>query len=219
MGNHRISGLLAEICPQMSDTTSTTIVRWIDFRYQILAEASVPHEDILSLVNFYSTAWKTGRWPAITKDQVWVMARPHARYGASGGYGVPQGRDFVGRPLWGLTKSDDQTQDNFYAQVHLTADASITLCAGACVTKAGVAGINRFSQPMTPGQGISVEIKRNGQVTTRLNPSFTFQGGADRTNFSMSSLFPYRLGPLLKGRLLDQVLLDVSGVSFSLWVI
>jgi len=139
-----------------------------DVRYYV--NDKFPHEDILSLVNFYSTAWKTGRWPAITKDQVWVMARPHARYGASGGYGPPAGRDF--------------TQDSFYAQVHLTADATVTLCSGACVTKAGVAGINRFSQPMTAGQGISVEIKRNGQVTTRLNPPFTFQGNADRPNFN-----------------------------------
>jgi hypothetical protein len=59
------------------------------------ANLVVPHEDILSLINFYSTAWKTGRWPAITKDKVWIMARPHAKYGASGGYGVPAGRDFV----------------------------------------------------------------------------------------------------------------------------
>jgi hypothetical protein len=114
------------------------------------------------------------------------MARPHARYGASGGFGPPQGRDFVSPPLLSWNLADDQTQDNFYAQVHLTGDATVTLCSGGCVTKAGVAGINRFSQPMTPGQGISVEIKRNGQVTTRLNPAFTFQGGADRPNFSMS---------------------------------
>jgi glucan endo-1,3-alpha-glucosidase len=202
MENRPISGLLAETCPQMPDTTSTTIVRWTHVQLQILAKALVPHEDILSLVNFYSTAWKSGRWPAITKDQVWVMARPHARYGASGGYGVPQGRDFVSLKSYGRNvRLTRQTQDNFYAQVHLTADASITLCAGACVTKAGVAGINRFSQPMTPGQGISVEIKRNGQVTTRLNPSFTFQGGADRTNFSMSHFSRLLFGTTADGKI------------------
>lgn len=113
------------------------------------------------------------------------MARPHARYGASGGYGPPAGRDYVS-PLYAtpLSSADNQTQDNFYVQVHLTADATVTLCSGACVTKTGVAGINRFSQPMTAGQGISVEIKRNNVVSTRLNPSFTFQGSADRPNFS-----------------------------------
>ena len=77
------------------------------------------------------------------------------------------------------------------------------------MTKAGVAGINRFSQPMTAGQGISVEIKRNGQVTTKLNPAFTFQGGADRPNFSMSPLFSLSfLRMMLMIRLLDQVFLD-----------
>jgi hypothetical protein len=80
------------------------------------------------------------------------------------------------------------------------------------VTKNGVAGINRFSQPMTAGQGISVEIKRNGQVTTRLNPSFTFQGGADRPNFSMCYFILMR--DELINRLLDQVLLGFCFLSF-----
>jgi hypothetical protein len=73
------------------------------------------------------------------------------------------------------------------------------------VTKAGVAGINRFSQPMTAGQGISVEIKRNGQVTTRLNPAFTFQGGADRPNFSMSS-FSFRGNDMMLMLMIDYLI-------------
>lgn len=85
-----------------------------------------------------------------------------------------------------------QTQDNFYAQVHLTGDASVTLCAGACSTQQGKAGINRFSQPLTPGQGVSVEVRRNGQVTARLSPAFTFQANSDRYNFSQFSSLWYR---------------------------
>jgi hypothetical protein len=42
---------------------------------------------------------------------------------------------------------------------------------------------------MVAGQGISVEIKRGGAVTSRLSPSFTFQGGADRPNFSECHFF------------------------------
>jgi hypothetical protein len=62
---------------------------------------------------------------------------------------------------------------------------------------------------MTAGQGISVEIKRNGQVTTRLNPAFTFQGGADRPNFSMSPPFSLHYEHDADDRLPDQVFLDL----------
>lgn len=55
----------------------------------------VPHQDILSLISYYSTAWKTGQWPAITKYQIWLMTRPHAKDGEIGGLGAPEGRDFV----------------------------------------------------------------------------------------------------------------------------
>jgi hypothetical protein len=57
----------------------------------------VPHSDILSLNAFYASAWKNGKYPLITVDKVWVMARPHP---ASAGvstptYGAPDHRDWV----------------------------------------------------------------------------------------------------------------------------
>lgn len=81
--------------------------------------------------------------------------------------------------------ADTQTQDNFYAQVHLTAPATVVLCSGGnCKTFTGNAGINRFAQPMSAGQGISVQVTRNGQTTVNLKPNFTFNGNPQRYNFS-----------------------------------
>lgn len=38
---------------------------------------AVDHTAILSLSAFYAAAWKNGAYPAIAKDQVWMMYRPH----------------------------------------------------------------------------------------------------------------------------------------------
>ena len=59
---------------------------------------SVPHEDVLSLNAFYATAWKTGKYPAITADKAWVMARPHPVWANPWGdsLGAPDHRDWVG---------------------------------------------------------------------------------------------------------------------------
>lgn len=57
---------------------------------------SVPHTDILSLNAFYAVAWKTGKYPVITEDKAWVMARPHPAYANPyGDSGAPDHREMV----------------------------------------------------------------------------------------------------------------------------
>ena len=141
------------------------------------ATSAFPHTDILSLNAFYAQAWKSGAYPTITQDKAWIMARPHPANAS------PYG-DSIGAP-----SNRGWTQDNFYVQVHLVGSAQVTLCAGSnCKSSTGSPGINRFSQPMTTGQGISVKIVRNGQTTVNLAPSFTFDGNPRIYNFSTSHL-------------------------------
>lgn len=45
----------------------------------------VGHTALLSLQAFYSAAWKNGAYPAITKDQIWAMARPHTASASANG--------------------------------------------------------------------------------------------------------------------------------------
>jgi glucan endo-1,3-alpha-glucosidase len=62
----------------------------------------VPHTDILPLIKYYATAWKTGVWPKITQDQVFVMARPHPALAVASGdsIGAPTGRDRVSHTIF-----------------------------------------------------------------------------------------------------------------------
>ncbi|KAI5450005.1 hypothetical protein NCC49_003767 [Naganishia albida] len=139
-----------------------------------LYTTGIPHTDILPLVKYYATAWKTGAYPKITTDQVFVMARPHpAAAGASGdNIGAPTGRD--------------RTQDNFYAQVHLTAPAVVYLkTKSETTTFNGVAGVNRFEAPLEVGSGVEVLVGRNGQSVASVTiPDYTFTANPVRYNFN-----------------------------------
>ncbi|KAJ9093587.1 hypothetical protein QFC20_007097 [Naganishia adeliensis] len=134
----------------------------------------IPHTDILPLIKYYATAWKTGAYPKITKDQVFVMARPHPAMATATGdsIGAPTGRD--------------RTQDNFYAQVHLTAPAVVYLKTDSqSTTFNGVAGVNRFEAPLEIGSGVEVLVGRNGQsVASVAIPDYTFTANPARYNFN-----------------------------------
>jgi hypothetical protein len=53
----------------------------------------------------------------------------------------------------------DQTEDNFYAQVHLKADATIVLSTNKNTQSfVGKAGVNRVSLPLEAGSGIKVQV-------------------------------------------------------------
>lgn len=85
-----------------SDCTSSPFSLRITARGQ--ADHAVPHTDILSLQAFYSAAWKSGKFPAISKDQIWMMTRPHAAgiNIAGAPLPAPDNRDLVSHTL-GLT--------------------------------------------------------------------------------------------------------------------
>ncbi|KAJ9095960.1 hypothetical protein QFC21_005322 [Naganishia friedmannii] len=134
----------------------------------------IPHTDILPLVKYYATAWKTGSFPKITSDQVFVMARPHSAMATatSDSISAPTGRD--------------RTQDNFYAQVHLTAPAVVYMKTNSkTTTYNGVAGVNRFEAPLESGSGVEVIVGRSGATTASVTiPNYTFSNSTALYNFS-----------------------------------
>lgn len=94
-------GILAVINPLRVNFTLSAVSRpsKISLVHADGTAPSVPHTDILPLIKYYATAWKTGAYPKITKDQVFVMARPHPAMATATGdsIGAPTGRDRVSR--------------------------------------------------------------------------------------------------------------------------
>ncbi|GHJ87956.1 hypothetical protein NliqN6_4358 [Naganishia liquefaciens] len=139
-----------------------------------LYTTGIPHTDILPLIKYYATAWKNGAYPKITQDQVFIMARPHPANAVASGdsIGAPTGRD--------------RSQDNFYAQVHLTAPAVVYLKTNnQSTTFNGVAGVNRFEAPLEIDSGVEVLVGRNGATVMSVTiPDYTFTANPVRYNFN-----------------------------------
>ncbi len=49
-----------------------------------------PHLGFLDMTSYYATAYKTGAYPTVTEDKVYIWSRPHPR--------DAQAQDYVGRP-------------------------------------------------------------------------------------------------------------------------
>jgi len=128
-----------------------------------------PHTGLATLTSYYATAFKTGAYPAITKDTITMWSRPHP---ASANALV----DIVGRPTnW------QWTDDNLYAVVLATAPATVTLYSGSTSQTFNVqAGLSKLKIPSAVG-GIGGTITR---------------GGATVASYSSGSDFQYTLHPM-----------------------
>lgn len=121
------------------------------------------HSGLEALTNYYATAYKTGKYPTITKDSLVMWSRPHpANADASA--------DSVGRPTnW------QWTADNLYAVVLATAPATVVLQSGATKQTFNVpAGLTKLKMPSTVGS-IEGSIQRGGAVVAKYASGAAFQ--------------------------------------------
>ncbi|KAJ9123152.1 hypothetical protein QFC22_001345 [Naganishia vaughanmartiniae] len=111
-----------------------------------------PHTAWLEMTKYYAQAFKTGSWPTIASDSVFVWARPHPKAATAS-------NDATGRPTgW------DRTDDNLYAVVFATDSATVTLTAGKNTQSYPVnKGVNKLKLSSSAGS-ITAKMVRNGQT-------------------------------------------------------
>ncbi|EDR13362.1 glycoside hydrolase family 71 protein [Laccaria bicolor S238N-H82] len=132
------------------------------------------HTAWLGLTQYYATAFKTGSYPAIEKDQIYMWSRPHSS--------SAQAPDPVGQP-----DNFQLPQDAIWAVVLTTAPSSVTLATSPTTsTTVNVpAGLTKLTMPISAGGTMKGTITRNGQTVVELNPTgFTFQGSPKTYNFN-----------------------------------
>ncbi|RXW22872.1 hypothetical protein EST38_g2977 [Candolleomyces aberdarensis] len=138
------------------------------------------HTAWLGLTKYYATAFKTGQFPTIEKDQIYMWSRPHSATAQSPDP-VPQPTNF------------ELTEDAVWAVVLTTAPAKVTLTtsnnpdANSQKTFDVPAGVSKLSIPITPGGIMKGVIERDGKVVVELAPTpeqFTFQGSPKNYNFN-----------------------------------
>jgi len=111
-----------------------------------------PHTAWFDMSQYYITAFKTGSYPAISKDVIYYWARPH-----------PAAANAINDPL-PKPSGSTFTQDFMWAAVFATSEATVTLrCGSSSSTFTVTPGVNKLKIPLAAG-GMSVKMVRNGQT-------------------------------------------------------
>ena len=131
------------------------------------------HEGINVLTKYYSTAFKTGAYPAITEDTLVMWQRPHP-------HNAVASNDPAGQPTgW------NWTDDNLYAVVLTTGPAQVTLTSGGNTQTFSVSGgLSKLKIPAGFG-GLSGSIVRNGNtVASYASSGFSYTATPQTYNFN-----------------------------------
>ncbi|KAH9936318.1 glycoside hydrolase [Fomitopsis serialis] len=135
------------------------------------------HTGWLAMTKYYATAFKTGAYPAITQDQLFMWARPHPK-------DAQASNDGTGPPT-----SYQLTEDALWAVAFTTQPATVALTTGSGTTQTVdvPAGVTRLSMPLTAGAGMAATMTRGGAAVLSVSPgadAFTFNPNPQTYNFN-----------------------------------
>lgn len=124
------------------------------------------------MIKYYAYAFKTGNYPAITVDQMWLWTRPHPK-------DANPTNPTVRRPdHW------ETTDDNLYALVLLTGPASVRVFSGSNEGNWELpAGISKIRIASAVGT-IGGEIRRADRVVKSFDSEGQFKYTATPVDFS-----------------------------------
>src|SRR5258708_2689218 len=149
-----------------------------------------------TMTKYYSDAWRTGTYPTITKNQIFLSARPHSRDQDidSDSVGKPSNWQWVGGNASviksiSLLISLYKTDDNLYAVVFAASGAdggSLQLSIGTSNGTFSVStGVNKFKLGPSPGSPTAVLMDSSGQTLISFSPSgFNFVSNPSAYNFN-----------------------------------
>ncbi|KAG8741790.1 hypothetical protein FRC11_014623, partial [Ceratobasidium sp. 423] len=129
------------------------------------------------MTSYYATAFKTGQYPTIEKDQIFLTARPHpARADAS--------NDPVGKPT-----DFELTEDALWAVVFATAPAKVALSTDPAKPEEFdiPTGVSKLRIPLVPGQGIAATMVRGGATLVDMKPDFYFDPNPVTYNYNAAT--------------------------------
>ena len=123
------------------------------------------HDAWLTLTAYYAKAFKTGKYPEIVDDQVWLAARTHPK--------DAQANDPIGRPT-----NANLVEDAAWVVVAVKEASQVVLSTGPNTSKSYDVkpGVSRLSVPLTVGGWMQATIIRGGQTILDFKPdnySFT----------------------------------------------
>ncbi|KAF9462540.1 alpha-1,3-glucanase [Collybia nuda] len=131
------------------------------------------HQGWLDLVQYYSSGFKTGSYPVITRDRVFMWSRLYPA-----GADAPDG---IGKPTnWSFT------EDCLWVVVLLTSPAQVRLTCGVAVSTTMVpSGLSKLGLHFFADCAAKVEIFRGGVLALQFAPAkFAFHKNPPNYNFN-----------------------------------
>ncbi|KIK99634.1 glycoside hydrolase family 71 protein [Paxillus rubicundulus Ve08.2h10] len=132
------------------------------------------HTGWLNLTSYYAAAFKTGSYPAITKDKIIMWSRPHPALATA--------PDPVGQPT-----NFQITQDKVWAIVMAASPGIVTLSTSSTQSQTFnvTAGVTKLSLPIQANGFMHATLQRNGETIIDLQPqNFTFDPNPPSYNFN-----------------------------------
>ena len=137
------------------------------------------HTAWLDMTTYYATAFKTGSYPEINQDKIYLWSRPHPRDATASS-------DSVGKP-----QSYQLLEDAVYAVVMATSPSTVTLSTGPSSSQTFNVpiGLSKLSIPISAGGTMYGKIERNGNTIVELDPDFTFDPNPTTYNYNALAAF------------------------------
>ena len=149
-------------------------------------------------MKYYICAYKTGMYPQVIKDRVFLWGRLYPKNADP-----PAGADPVGRPAnWDSVRSSSlscstpqpltrasrltQTTDTLWAVALLKSPGTVTIACGSGTTTVNAkAGITKLQLPLSTDCQVSATVVRNGATALSFTPQgFNFSTHPPTYNFN-----------------------------------
>ena len=149
------------------------------------------HTAWLDMTTYYANAFKTGSYPEINQDKIYLWSRPHPRDATASS-------DSVGKP-----DSYQLMEDAVYAVVMATSPSKVTLSTGPSSKTFDVpAGVSKLTIPISAGGTMYGKVERDGNTVVELDPEFNFNPNPKTYNYNALVAFAVAGGdkvPPVKG--------------------
>ncbi|KAF8307707.1 hypothetical protein DL93DRAFT_1994463 [Clavulina sp. PMI_390] len=131
------------------------------------------HTPWTTMTKYYADAWRTGVYPTITKNKIYLSSRPHPK-------GASASSDSVGIP-----NNWQWTDDNIYCVVFSTGSYTLKLSIGSSSGSFAITqGVNSVKLAMAIGSASASLVDGSGNTVLSLNNAFTVVSNPTTYNFN-----------------------------------
>ncbi|EIM86043.1 glycoside hydrolase [Stereum hirsutum FP-91666 SS1] len=133
------------------------------------------HTGWLDMTRYYAEAFKTGTYPTITEDKIYMWSRPHPKDASASNDSVDKPANF------------DMSADTLWAVIMATSASTVTLSTSSTnsQTFSVPSGVSKLSIPISAGDTMHGTIERDGVSVVDLQPEgFMFQGSPETYNYN-----------------------------------